>query len=456
MAASVFDLTGHAELRTLLAEKMRRQQFYGNRFARWIGPEFVKRGGGTEEVMSIGPDGAGWTGAPIEHVKAFIQKGRTDMLIPVRNRLTGRPVFGGNQLFGTAEAAMFAFRAILINRTRKAYTPPTGMEEQKTRQWYTNLVGEAHQYLSTWWNDYFPSAIMSALHYGYSQDLQATLASGGRAQGTVSHPNLFAAGSGRVGMNTAGTDYATSGRPGTAAYELAVEAAVNGVNAGMAKCACSVQFILNIVAEASRLKIPPIQAKNGFSFYPIWLKDAAWYQLQHDPDWTSLAKSLHISELANHPLGNGADMRISGAAIYNDQMMWCARTNAIDSTYTTAGTVNYGPTPTAIDAAAGFNFGQTIGALDRGNVAVGFLVGQNALTVGTGKEFRFTDQMWDHENVKEIGVEFIKSVVRNEQYDTLGIIINPVTGALFTAGDFYENTSSLAFLTYSPFNQSYT
>lgn len=454
MAASVFDLSNNAELRTLLAEEMRRQQFFGNRFAQWIGPEFVKKGGGREEAMTIGPDGMGWTGAPIEHVKAFVQKGRTDMLIPVRNRLVGRPVFGNNQLFGTGEAAAFGFRSVKINRSRKAYSPPTGMEEQKTRQWYTNLIGEAHSYLSTWWNDYFPSAIMAGLHYGYSQDLTAPLASGGRAQGIVSHPNLFAAGSGRVGFNAGGTDFATSGRPGTAAYELAVEAAVNGVNAGAGGSTCTVALIRNLVYEASRLKIVPIQTKNGYRFYPIWLKDSAWQQLQLDPEFQSLAKSLHISELSNHPLGNGADMRISGAAIYNDQMMWCARTNAIDSNVT-SGTVNYGPVPTASDLAAGFYFGQTVGALDTGNVAVGFLIGQNCLSVGTGKEFRYTDQMFDHENVKEIGVEFIKSVVRNEQYDTLGICINPATGTLLTAADFYENTSSLAFLTYSPFKMKY-
>src|SRR5438552_2830986 len=129
MSVSVFDLTGNPELRTLSEEKMRRQQFLGNRFAQWIAPGFISKNGGGEEVQTYGPEGPmKWSGAPIETQEAFIQKGRTDMLIPVRNRLVGDPVFGGVQLLGTAEKAAYAYRSVFINRTRKAYSPPTGME----------------------------------------------------------------------------------------------------------------------------------------------------------------------------------------------------------------------------------------------------------------------------------------------------------------------------------------
>ncbi len=439
MGLSVFDLTGHPELRTLLEEKMRRQQFQGNRFAQWIGPEFVKRGG-KEEVMAHVPEGPGWTGAPIEHVTAFIQRGRTDMLIPVRNRLTGRPVFGGTQLLGTAEPPAFGFRSVQINRTRKAYTPPTGMEEQKTRQYYTSLVGDANRDLTVWFNDYFPSSILASMFYGYSTDLIAPTTVGGRAVTSVSHPNFFVAGSGQVSYS--------AGRPGTVGYEGAVETAINGLT-GAAGQRCTVGFIRNLVQEAPRLKIAPIVTKDGFEFYPVWLKDSAWVQLQQDPEFQALAKSLHIADLSKHPLGNGMLAYIYGAAIYSDLRFWCARTNAIDS-LVTAGTVEYGPVATAAERALGFKFGNTLTQLDTGNVAMGVLVGQSMLSVGTGKRMRFTDEMLDHENIKEIGIEFIQSVVRNETYDTLGIIPG------LTAGQFYENASSLAFATWSPYALAYS
>lgn len=445
MAASIFDLSGNPELRTLLEVQMRRQQWRENTFAQWIGPEFVKKMGGTEEVPANGPQGGGWTGAPIETVTAFIEKGRTDMLIPVRNRLTGLPVFGNMQLKGTAEAAAFAFRLLEINRTRKAYAPPTGMEEQKTRQWATSLVMEAKSYLSTWLNDYFPSSLLLAFYAGYSRDIVMPVTAGGLGQAYVSHPNFFVAGSGQVGG--AGGAY-VGGRPGTAGYEAAVEAALNGLN-GAAGQACTVALITNLVFEAARLKIPRITTKDGFKFYAVWLKDAQWNQLQADTAFQALAKSLFISKLSEHPLGNGMVAFISGAAIYVDFNLFCAYTNADDANVT-AGTVEYGPRPTAAQRAAGFKLGNTMLNLDTGNKAVGILVGQSCLSVGTGKKLVFTEQTDDHGNVQEIGIEMIQSIVRNETYDRLGLIPG------LTKGDFYENTSSLVFATWSPFALTYT
>jgi len=440
MALSIFDLSSNAELRTLLEEKMRRQQFHGNRFAQWIGPEFVKRGGGNEEVIAHAPgDEPGWTGAPIEPVTAFIQKGRTDMLIPVRNRLTGLPVFGGVQLLGTAEAPAYGYRSVYINRTRKAYAPPTGMEEQKTRQYYTSLIGEANAYLNTWMNDWFPASLLSSIFFGFSTDLIAPTVAGGRAVGSVSHPNFFVAGSGQVAY--------TGGRPGTAGYESAVESALNGLT-GAAGQQMTVQFIRNLVFEAPRAKIAPITTKDGFPFYPIWMKDAAWVQLQADPDFQSLSKSLHISELSKHPLGNGMVAFIGGAAIFVDLKFWSARTNS-DDPLVTAGTVEYGPIATAVERAVGMKFGNPMTQLDTGAKAMCVLCGQSMLSVGTGQKIKFTDEMLDHGNVKEIGIDFIQSAVRNEVYDTLGLIPGRAKG------DFYENTSSLVGATFSPYALSY-
>jgi len=451
MAASIFDLTGNPELRTLLALEMEEQQWHEHRFARWMAPNFVQYVKG-KEVGSVGSRGGGFTGAPIEVQTAFIQEGRTDMLIPVNSRLTAPPVFGGTTLKGTAEAPAFGFRAVRINETRKAYAPPTGMQRQKTKQWAKTLINEARTHLKRHLSNWTAINIQLAMYTGASTDLTMPVSAGGLGQAYVSHPNFFVAGLGRVGIDPATGTYTSGARPGTSAYEQAVESALNGLETS--KKGCTVAFIRNIVTEATRLKIQPIVLESGFEFYPIWLKDSQFNQLITDPEFSSLAKSLHISELENHPLGNGMGIYIAGAVIYPDKMLYCAYTHNDDAGIPT-GKVEYGPRPGAKYRGLGWKFNPELGALDTGTKAVGILVGQSALTIGIGERMTFTEQTDDHENVYEIGYRMIQSIVRNETYDTLGIMKDPISGEKLNAGDFYENTSSLVFATYSPYSLSY-
>ncbi len=456
MAASVFDFSSNPELRTLLELDMQYQQWRDHKFSRWMAPNYVKYMK-TVDVGAHGPGGVAWTGAPIETQEAFIQEGRTDMLIPIRNRLVGAPVFGDVTLKGKAEAAKYGFRSVRINQTRKAYAPPTGYQLQKTKQWKKNLVGGARTDLGKWLSDWTATGIQMAMHTGYSLDLTMPVAAGGLAISYVSHPNFFVAGSGQVGIDASTQTYTVGSRPGTSGYEAAVEAAINGLT-GAAGQTCTAAFISDLVVSAARLKIPPIVTEKGFPFYPVWLKDSAWKQLKRDPDFVSLAKSLFISDLRDHPLGNGMIAYYDGAAIFTDLMLFNAYTNAMDSNVT-AGTVQYGPRPVAADVANGWKINPTAGQLDTGaadtvtsNAAIGFLIGQSALTIGTGEKVQFTEQLDDHEIVQEIGIRMIQSIVRNETYDTLGILTDNISGAALTAGDFYENTSSLVFATYSPFS----
>jgi hypothetical protein len=438
MSQSIFDLSGNSELRFLIAEQMRRQAWLGHRFAKWMSPNMIKTGQTKEQALTHGPMGPQWSGAPIEMVDAFIQKGRTEMTIPVRNRLTGRGVLGGNQLFGSGEAAVYTLRDVKINRTRHSYSPPTGMEEQKTRQWAISLIQESHLYLTEWFGEKFAEYILMSMHAGYSTDIVGGALAGGLGQAIVSHPNLIIAGSGPV-------SYA-GGRPGTAGYEGTVETDLDALT--VSQEALTPQFLSNLKVEAYRRKIKPITMKNGFEFFPVWLKDAAWRQLQANADFKDLNLSLHVPELQNHPMGNGVVAYWDGLVIYTDAKMWCAFTNADDADIT-AGLVEYGPRPTDADRAAGYKVGNTITDLDTGAKAVGFLIGESCLSVGTGKKVEYTDETSDHGNVKEVGINFIQSVVRNETYDKLGLVPG------LTAGDFYENTSSLAFVTYSPHALTY-
>ena len=116
------------------------------------------------------------------------------------------------------------------------------------------------------------------------------------------------------------------------------------------------------------------------------------------------------------------------------------RTAASDASVTSP--VEYGPVSSAADRALGYQFGNWITDRDENNRKVGFLVGQSALSVGIGADMKFTEEIDDHEFVKEIGIQTIQSVVRADIFDK--------DGKKGTAGDFDENTSSLAFATYSP------
>ena len=153
--------------------------------------------------------------------------------------------------------------------------------------------------------------------------------------------------------------------------------------------------------------------------------------------------------LATHPLATGAMAFVSGACIYTDLNLFGARTNTDDGNIT-AGTVEYGPSPSAAERALGFKVGNWMENLDVSDKKIGFLMGQGALAIGVGERMVFTELIDDHEFVKEIGIRTIQSVVRSDIFDYDGIV------AGLSAGDFYENTSSLVFGTFSPHNLAWT
>jgi hypothetical protein len=442
MAASVFDLSGNPELRTLLQKEMQYQPLHEPRFGKWMAPNFVKAVAG--EVGSVGLNAPRWTGAPIEMQNAFIQEGRSDMLIPIRNRLVGAPVFGDMPLLGKEEAAIFGFRSVRINRTRKAYAPPTGMQKQKTKQWAKNLISNARTDLKIWYSGWTGKSIQMAMYTGFSLDLTFPVSAGGLGLSYVSHPNLWVAGTpGQVGIDATTGTYTAAARPGTAAYEAAVQAAIDGMGVASSANACTAELIQKMVGNAARKKIQQVVLKDGFSFYPIWLKDSAYFQLLRDPEFRELAKRIDNSSLSRTPLGNGALAYYAGAAIYSDLSLFSAYTTAINANVT-ASTVEYGPRPTTAQLNAGWKLNPNLDEVDNGDYAVGLLVGQSAMTIGTGEELTITEDSEDYDNRQGIGIDVIQSMVRNETYDTSGL-----TG--LTAGDFYENTSSIAFITNSPY-----
>lgn len=432
---SVFSYTSKMNP-VVLSRLMELQQWRENSFGKWVAPEFVKQSGRNVSTP-IQPNGSlSYTGAPIEVHKEFVGMGKTDMDIPVRNILKGRPVYGDRPLKGKGEGAVVTFRSVPINYTRKAYDAPTGMSEQIVKQYADQLVGNAAAFLREWWSNYHPGNFNLAMVAGYSSDLICPAELGGRAKTIMSHPNFFTAGGGKV-------SYA-GGKPGSAGYETSVETALDGLT-NVPEDKLTVAFLRHMRTEANRAKITPIVVADGYKFFAVWISDAQWVQLQADPEYRELMKNGSGVAWGKNPLVTAADFRMEGICVYVDQGLFGARTAASDATVTSA--VEYGPVPSAADRAEGYQFGNWIESRDENNRKVGFLVGQSAMSVGIGRDMKFTEEIDDHEFVKEIGIQTIQSVVRSDIFDK--------DGKKGTAGDFDENTSSLAFATYSPDGLTY-
>ena len=435
MAQAMYNLSSHPELATLIAKDMRDAQYYGNLFTSILGLNWLRSTGQSNEVVGVGPGKmTKFIGAPIETVDTFIQEGRTDMLIPVVGRLTGDPVFGDKSLEGKEEQLPHGFRPVYVNRIRKAISVPTGMEKQKVKEFKRWLVDKAKPYLLQHFQDWYPGkGILSAFHFGYSHDLIAGTAFGGRNMTTISHPNMF----------IAGDDFVTyaSGRPGTAGYEGEVESAIDGLT-GAAGQTFSMALVQRLAFEAARKKIMPMAFSDEASFYILFAKDSQVWQLFQDPAYQAIANSLKPPTLLKHPLVNMAIAAIGNVLIVSDMKLWCARTNASDPNVT-AGTVEYGPAPTAAERDLGLRVGNCITGLDAGNKACALLIGKSAATIATAEEISMKDNVKDYENVRGMGYDLIKSCIRNDIFDTLGLFGQ-------TAGQFYENTGSIMSVSFSP------
>lgn len=437
----------------ILAKRLFLQQMRDHPWGKFIAPEWVKNNGGKEVTMDNlpHPTNAKFTGAPIDMFEDFATTGRTDMQIPVRNFLTGRPVHGDKAVEGTGESTSVSFRSVLINYTRKAWKPATGMSRQIALNYDKLLVNDAEPYLRQWLNNYLPPNFVLTYLAGYSHDLlMPSAALGGRGHAIVSHPNFYTPATGQVGF-TAGA-YNVGATPGTANYEIAVETALNSLTSP-ATHGMSVAWLRYMKYEAAWKKIVPMVLQNGYSFYAMFLNTEQLVQLKADPEYSATYEKIP-EPLKSHPLVTGAVCMIDGVVVYADMDMFAAHTNAESAGVVTANEVWYGPLPSVADAAAGIKVGSIVQARDYGNIKCGLLIGQSSASIGVsvpqtregkpGQRFTFTNEIHDHGFSIEIALNFVMSAVRNDNYDDDGMV--------GTAGLFYENTSSLAFATFSPTN----
>jgi Protein of unknown function (DUF4043) len=443
---SVFDLLGEqgAGIRTRLEKALSYSPLMEQTFGKFMAPNYVQTV--REEGRPVGGMRlSGYTDAPIETLDALKSQGGTELLIPVKKHLTKPGVAGSYPLFGTGEADRIGFRRVTINEKRKAYAPPRGMEYQKTKQWAKKFVPQARQELQYHYSNTFANDLKLAALTGYSSELNQMSNIGGGSEPYISHPNFYVPGFGRqVGYDaTTKTDYESGKTPYTTGYEANVQAAIDGLTSEAQ--GLTGKFVAAIAVVASNKRLKRIIMKDGFSFFPMFVKDTAYYQLWNDPEFRDVAKRIDNTSLAKTPLGNCEGAFYKGVVVYPDATMFCAytATNNGSDTNISANTVQYGARPTSAYSAQGFKFNPELDTIDNGDRPCFILVGASALMVGTGEDLTITEEMQDHDKKYEIGYDVIQSIVRNDVMDTIGNI----TG---TKGLFVENTSSVAGCTYSP------
>ena len=379
------------------------------------------------------------TGMPIEVMREFVSQGREEVIIPTKRILTGPPVGGDSQMEGKEERYKVDYKKVRINAIGHAVNVISGpMSKQRFKLYAKELFMKGKNDLSDWFSRFFASYLIQlAIFEGRSQNLTAGLESwpGMKSLSRISHPNLFVAGTGQVAF-AAG---AYTSVPGTVAYETAAAAAFDGLS-GIAGEAFSTKIIELMKREAIRKRIPPVMAKGGVKFYPIVIHTAQGYQLRQDTKWQEDAQTA-LPRGWDNPIFNGALGYYDGCVIYEQDDLFGVQVDGSNNSVVDAnGSVRYGPAITETD--------ENIFIDHRTPIKLAVLYGSSFLGIGVGQDVRIQDELKDYGRRTNAGGDWIGGAERCDHFDEDGY------GG--TAGQFYENTSSLACATWSDHDYDWT
>lgn len=445
-----FDSTIQANLK-IASEIMYKEMGQDLFWIRWI--TFMSRKAVEKGVEEVGFVGEMLNEKEVQPPKSAIgvyeQFGRkekgTEMFIPTRLHIKGKPIYGDRQLIGTGERNNFVYHNIHINQVRKAIAAVPGrMVEQSIGRYVDEVINQTQPQLTDWLRKYVnTSMIRRALIEGRSHNLTASTQDFGLGLRRVSPSNFYVVGH-VAADNTAwvgGLDYA-AGRPGSDAYESLVETALNSLGVGDSFTVALLKKLSVIVRRQKNL-LPPIQLSDKSEWFPMVITPYQYSQLLDDPAWEKIV--LQILPREGNPkdnwMLNGAVGYAHGFILYVDNGAFGAHTNAnkYGHSSVTAGFPEYGceDDPNSDDFA-------DIADLDESYLSVGLILGRNACSVGIAKKPGYTMETFDHDAQSEGGIYWIAGAERWDMYDTDGQV------AGLTAGDFYKNESMVAFATYSP------
>jgi hypothetical protein len=353
----------------------------------------------TPDKAPITPNGAMKAGtvdnSPIVAQREFMNQSNpvNEMWIPTFRDLVGLGQTARESLTGMEEERKINFAKVRIEQIRHGEVVKQGKFEahllakygipESSRMALTRQFQRRTNFLE------IPTAIYKGISYN--------VLSGGRYVNdatvkTVSHPNFYVVGSGRVSQ-------AAAAYPGTAAYETNVAAAVAGLTPAHV---LSAAFLAALNADDNIRRIPYLYTKEGKPFRVLVVHPYGMASLRNDPDLKSLFNNVFVANLAKeNPMLTGAELYYEGWAVFDGG-------NAIWPLSSDGSAITYGPTVTNLDSFNSYAGETAFGAL---------VLGDNALFHGLAWDMEWTGEKRDHGQIESIGYTIGNGFARNDSYN---------------------------------------
>jgi len=362
----------------ILQQKTIKESWYNTFWARWSGETDISQDDNGNFLHRP-------SGKPIEMFTDFIQKGRDNMLLPMRMNLSGSPVFGDTVVKGTGEDQDLDWLRLYVNQTRKAVMAQSGAMANEYVKMY-NMVENAAPQLRDWLTKYDNQDVARAYYEGIGENLSTGTSDDGKGIYKRYHPNFY--------YNDGGV-LTTAGTAGSLKTNANVD---TGAASGLYGLTSDILEFLNPVMM-ERL-IPQIVSEGG---HPYWamvispeqkavLAADAGFKAANQAAWTGLGTNAELKGFVGYYMG---------FAIFEDLI-------SIRSWSTTNGDFMGTSTATA--------FAKSVLPADKNQNAIVFGNASMGKGISRGKS-KFTTELDDHENVKEVAVSVINGYNRADYFD---------------------------------------
>lgn len=377
-----------------LTAKTVKESWYNTFWARWSGNVDISEDDNGNP--SYRP-----SGKPIEMMTDFIQAGRDNMLLPMEKRLTGDPVYGDTVLKGTGEDQDLDWLRVYVNQYRKAVTAQSGRMANQRIKIY-NMMKKAKPRLQDWLTQYENQEVFRAYYEGVSRNLSIGTAYDGLGLAKRLHPNWV------VNNDSTLAHVGTQNKTKTAAQlDTAAALTLKGM---------SVTFLEQLNPVMMTQRIPQIVSEAGFPYWAgvispqqkIALLQETDFQAANRSAWEGLKTNAELRGFVGHFLG---------FAFFEDLIGIRGWDTTNDNLFGSTTAAAFAPTTVTGNHNAIFF----------GNSSMGKGIAEG--------ETKYTTEIDDHENVKEIGLAVINGYNRADYFDEDDA--NEVSGDAF-----YKNQAS--------------
>lgn len=330
------------------------------------------------------------------------QQGSDIIRVPTIRRLRNMPKVGPEQLKDREEELKVNHMEVAVDTMRHAVKPRDGKMMDK-RTGPLQLIRNSRPSLQAHYSESLEFLGPSyALYYGYSRNILVNSSWSGHSYvKTISHPNIFTIGGGRVAAGT--TDY-----PSSAAYETAVSNAIANVGASDQ---ITMSALRGLKAHPKIRRIKPLQMVGGQPVRLLFLHPYQLATLEADGEFqTSQARIISSTErlVSKNPMITAASYVTEGFAIFqSDTAVWPCRDSS--------GTPEFGPS--GINAAAFSNDFDAFEDYTSDTVFAGFILGSNAVGMAVGSGLEFEERRDDYEHLVGVAWDIIIGFARGDSWN---------------------------------------